>query len=665
MRKALIPWLLACACAGPLAADNGNGTYTNPLFWEDFPDPDLIRVGNDFYLTGSTMHMMPGLPILHSRDLVNWEFLSYASAGLDFGPEYRLEGDANIYGRGIWAPSLRHHNGTFHVFANVNGRGTQVYTATDPRGPWRHHEMKRSLHDLSVLFDDDGKVYAIWGYEKIMLAELNAGLTDIVPGTERVIIGDKAGMGEGSHLYKIRGKYVITSARWDGRMRMPAARADRIDGPYEVNPAISADEDFGLAEGNRVRGLPPFLRVEAGPGRSTGANNLHQGGIVDTPDGQWWGFTMGDANSAGRMTHLSPVTWQDGWPWFGLPGNLGRTPRTWVKPIAGQAPRVPFQRDDDFSGPALQPAWQWNHYPDNSGWSLAARPGHLRLHAARATSLLQAKHTLAQHAPGPASAFSALVDGSGMMPGAIGGIALLGVPYAYLGIERTAGGYQLSAVDQSSGHRQVEAIAGPRIWLKAEADFLNERAQFSYAADGRNYRAISAPARMAWQLTTFQGVRYALFTMAQTAQAVGSHLDIDEVRVAEARANAPIPAGETITLAFDNGQGLGDVAGQPAAAAPLPFTVVPLPLGRVALRHGAKLLSVQPDGATRYADTVTPGPAESFQWMTTLDGDLLLMSLATNRYLRLAQEGVRADSPGAGPSREARLHWRTVKGESR
>ena len=155
-------------------ADDGNGTYTNPLFYEEFSDPDLIRVGTDYYLTGTTMHSMPGLPVLHSKDLVNWEFLSYALDKLDLGPEYRLGGGKNIYGQGIWAPSFRYHNGTFYIFSNVNHQTTQVFRAADPAGPWTHTQMKRAFHDLSVLFDDDGKVYVVWGYRNIHIAHLTA-----------------------------------------------------------------------------------------------------------------------------------------------------------------------------------------------------------------------------------------------------------------------------------------------------------------------------------------------------------------------------------------------------------------------------------------------------------------------------------------------------------
>jgi xylan 1,4-beta-xylosidase len=151
------------AFATTWTSDNGNGTYSNPLFYDEFSDPDMIRVGADFHLAGTTMHSMPGLPLLHSRDLVNWEFLGYALERLDLGPAFRLEDGKNVYGQGIWAPCLRFHKGTFYIFSNVNKETAQLFRATDPAGPWTRTPMKRSFHDMSVLFDDDGKDYVVWG----------------------------------------------------------------------------------------------------------------------------------------------------------------------------------------------------------------------------------------------------------------------------------------------------------------------------------------------------------------------------------------------------------------------------------------------------------------------------------------------------------------------
>jgi xylan 1,4-beta-xylosidase len=167
------------------AADNGNGTYSNPLFYDEFSDPDMIRVGGDYYLTGTTMHTMPGLPILNSRDLVNWRIIAYAFDRLDLGPDFRLEEGKQIYGQGIWAPSFRYHNGTYYIFANVNRFGLQVFRSSSPRGPWTHNRIEPGLHDISVLFDDDGKIYAVYGARTIRIVELNQDLTALVPRRRR------------------------------------------------------------------------------------------------------------------------------------------------------------------------------------------------------------------------------------------------------------------------------------------------------------------------------------------------------------------------------------------------------------------------------------------------------------------------------------------------
>src|SRR3954469_14304632 len=177
----------------PWTADNGNGTYSNPLFYEEFEDPDVIRVGQDYYLAGTTMHMNPGLIVLHSRDLVNWELASYCIDRLDLGPAFRLEG-GNVYGKGIWAPCIRHHDGTFYVFSNVNGVGTQVFRSKSPNGPWARNQLP-GMHDLSVLFDDDGKIYAISGATRPTIVELNKDLTEILPNTRRQV--NARGLGEG------------------------------------------------------------------------------------------------------------------------------------------------------------------------------------------------------------------------------------------------------------------------------------------------------------------------------------------------------------------------------------------------------------------------------------------------------------------------------------
>jgi xylan 1,4-beta-xylosidase len=650
-------------------ADNNNGTFTNPLFYDEFSDPDLIRVGDDFYMTGTTMHSMPGLPVLHSKDLINWNFLTYACNRLDLGPEFRLENGGSIYGQGIWAPCLRYHQGSFYIFSNVNGRTTQVFTANDPAGSWKHTQMKRAFHDVSVLFDDDGKVYIIWGYQGIRLAELNEDLTDIVPGTERVIIDPSAGMGEGVHFYKLNGKYYITSAWFAGRMRMPCARADRPDGPYEVNQAISANEDFGLAEGYRLWNTRLPLDVTPPNNRDGGRMSLHQGGVVDTPKGEWWGFSMMDYNSVGRLTSLSPVTWKDGWPYFGLPGNLTRTPRTWVKPNTGNRsePCIPYQRNDDFTDTKLANVWQWNHAPDDSKWSLEERPGFLRLHSLPAGDLWSARNTLTQRSIGPASIPVAELDASGLQKGDVAGLALMNFPYAWIGVKRDADRFTVEQMNQLTGQTAKAAIDESRVWLRADCDFLTEKARFSYSTDGKNYQSLGDGFTMIFQLKTFQGVRYSLYHY-NTDGAPGGYADFDRFTVEEPHPRGmmkPIPYNQEINLSVRGGESLlvvqdnklirisknDSLTQKPFVS----FKIVDRGLGRVAFQSNGGYLSVVASGDRSHVvlKTGDPTETETFQWMENVYGDLILMSLTTNRYLCGSSDGkeVAADHPGPLPDR--------------
>jgi beta-xylosidase len=414
--------------------------------------------------------------------------------------------------------------------------------------------MKRSLHDLSVLFDDDDKVYVVWGYRGIRLAQLTADLTDSVAGTERELIPPAAGMGEGLHLYKINGKYFLTSAWFLNEMRMPVARADRLDGPWEVNQNVSRGEDFGLGLGYRVASRQPPFRISEPDNSQVGRCAIHQGGIVDTPTGEWWGFSMMDANSVGRLTALSPVTWVDGWPYFGLAGNLGRTPRTWVKPKTGATdrPHAPYIRSDDFSSASLESVWQWNHVPVESNWSLTERRGYLRLRALPARDLWHARNTLTQRAIGPRSTVTAVLDTAGLKSGDVAGLALFNRPYAWIGVEREADGQTLVMFDEVTGKTIRVPWKGTRVWLRAECDFIRNVATFLHSSDGKAFTTIGEPHIMAYGLITFQGVRYSLFSFNNASGAEAGYADFDSLDVqeesrneflTEARSNSACVAG--------------------------------------------------------------------------------------------------------------------------
>ncbi len=627
----------------------------------------MIRVGADYYLTGTTMHTMPGLPILHSRDLVNWRIIGYAADRVDLGPDFHLENGKEIYGQGIWAPSFRYHEGTYYIFSNINRFGLQVYRASDPRGPWKHNTIQQGLHDLSVLFDDDGKIYAVYGSGVIRIVELNADLTALVPGTDRVLIDRPQGMGEGSHFYKINGRYYIVSAIPGGHVPMKCARADKLTGPWEVE-TISENESLGIGKGYGVKGnrrTPPF---ELSPQDSSdrASLTLHQGGIIDTVNGEWWGYSMQDHDSVGRLTSLSPVTWKDGWPYFGLPGNLKRTPSTWVKPNTGTPVPVtsPYDRSDDFSKPLLQPVWQWNHVPDDSKWSLTERSGYLRLHSLPAPEFWWAKNSLTQRAVGPESSVTTELDAGGLKPGDTAGLALLNMPYAWIGVVRGDSGYSVQTFDQTAGASAKDELAKPHLWLRVHCDFDTEIANFSYSMDGKVFKPLGGEYRMPFQLKTFQGVRYALFSY-NTGATAGGQADFNDFVVTEPRPRGltkPIPVSRSISFTDQaNGNPLAVVGGKLASVAPRSeaavFRVVDRGQGRIALQaSNGMYVSV---GGSGQAGDVTlkagkPGNAETFQWVDLQRGETLLLSLATDRYVVAPATGgaVAADHAGPSPGRK-------------
>jgi xylan 1,4-beta-xylosidase len=190
---------------------------------------------------------------------------------------------------------------------------------------------------------------------------------------------------------------------------------------------------------------------------------------------EWWGLTMGEENAVGRVTALSPVTWVDGWPYFGLPGNLGRTPRIWVKPDTGatERPHAPYTRSDDFTASRLQPVWQWNHVPVAGKWSLSERPGFLRLHALPATSLWDARNTLTQRAVGPRSILTSIVETVGLKPGDAAGLALFIPPDAWIGIEAGDRGVTLVQHDGRTMRDRRVPLSTSRLWLRADCEYVS------------------------------------------------------------------------------------------------------------------------------------------------------------------------------------------------
>ena len=525
----LLVLVLPCAASQPLsAAPAAMATQAspahNPLIWADVPDPAIVRVGKTYYMSSTTMHMSPGLPIMKSTDLVNWRMVSYAYQTLADNEALRLENGKNAYGAGSWASSLRYHDGLFYAstFSSTSGR-THIYSTRDPeRGPWKETSFAPALHDHSLFFDDDGRVYLVYGGGRITLIELNADLSGIkAGGVNKVLIenvntvfgSDLGGLnGEGSQLLKVDGRYYLFNiaspgSRW--ARTVIVHRADAIDGPYEGRIAL---DDRGIA----------------------------QGGLIDTPDGKWYAYLFKDNGAVGRIPYLVPVTWKDGWP---VLGKDGKAPMVLDIPAGGQgvSGTSGIVASDEFDrrpgDPDLPLAWQWNHNPRPGDWSLAKRPGYLSLVTSRIVATLpEAPNTLTQRTFGPTSSATTRIDVSGMKDGDWAGLTAFQKRYGFVGVKMTEGNRFLVMVSADSDKPEEVAsipLLGKTVHLKADCQFEPgpEFARFSYSLDGKSWTPIGRPSRLSYTMPHFMGYRFGLFFYS--TKTAGGRVDFDYYRVAQ------------------------------------------------------------------------------------------------------------------------------------
>ena len=685
------------------SADNGNGTFTNPLFYDEFSDPDILRVGDDYYLAGTTMHSVPGLVILHSRDLVNWENIAYCFDRFDFPDDaFSLKNGKEVYGSGIWAPCIRYANGQFYVFSNVNGKGLQCYTAKDIRGPWQHHNMQGKIYDLSVLFDDDGKIYAIHGYGEVHCTELKPDMSGPKEETDRIIIPEGSAVGEGHHMYKIDGMYYLISTDYKPNGRTLCSRSKSIWGPYET-VTITADETFGyhaapLTQWRGGRIMPNGTKFSIPPvdKDATACTNIHQGGIVQDQSGQWWALLMMDFHSIGRTTTLAPVTWKDGWPYLGLEGNLGRAPRTWLKPniqraaIQSQQPHAPYQRSDDFNGKQLGRIWQWNHNPEDKMWSL--KKGRLHLNTMPAEQLMWARNTLTQRVIGPSSVATVELYVRGMKDGDVAGLGNINIPCSWIGITKDGSRLHLCCFEQAINDTVTlgtEATDGitEKVWLRMVGDFDHDQAHYEYSLNGKDFRQLGREMPLSYQLTTFQGSRHALFAFNKNGHN-GGYAEFDNFTVEEPKADrsSNIPYGKTLAnpAAADRWFRIINLAtNRPMYATPhgvmydidgknnsreTHFRIIDKGQGQVALQcEDGRYVFVSGLGiAGDVRLTKDKEKAETFLWQDYLGHEFMLMSMRTHRYIGKSPttgSPYSMDFVGAAPARRngAVFRWEEVK----
>jgi beta-xylosidase len=491
----------------------------NPIIWSDYPDPDIIRVEDTYYMISTTMHFMPGGVILRSYDLTNWEIITYVYDALDHTPGQCLEGEQSIFGKGMWAATIRYHKGTFYVCFVANDTGkTYLYQSEDIMGPWRKQYIEGFYHDCSLLFDDDDRIYLVYGNREIHLVELSADLTGPKPGgRNRMIIRDegKVILGyEGAHFYKIHGKYYIFFIHWlaEGSKRRVEACfvADSLEGEFKGKDVLDDDMSY----------------------RNCG---VAQGGIVDTPDGEWYAMLFQDHGAIGRVPVLVPVHWEEHFPVFGVEGKIPHQIK--VKSTRPGHIYEPLFDSDDFiytpneNGKVrLKKVWQWNHTPFDELWSVSQKQGALRLRSGKLSpNVSLAANTLTQRTMGPACEACVTVDGSFMREGDYAGICVLQGCYGLIALHKEAGRYYLVMLakefnpseniwgepggDKNPGKEYARIpVNSERVTFKVHANFLDniDEANFYYQSEDR-WNMLGITQKLYFRLDHFVGSRFGLF----------------------------------------------------------------------------------------------------------------------------------------------------------
>ena len=514
------------------------GTATNPLIKGDVPDISVIRVGNAYYMISTTMYFCPVAPIMKSYDLVNWRIVSYCGDILEDLPNFRLETNttSNIgdYGRGQWAASLNYFKDRFWViFKNNTTNKSYRYSTTDPdNGPWEKVIINRGFHDPSIFYDSDtDRTFIFHGADNITLTEMNSDLTAVKSGgIDKNIITDKegfVGVGEGSQVYKLNGYYYVFTISWNPNRRcVHCFRSTKIDGPYTEKVVLN--------------------------NAPSGGGGVAQGSIVNTPDGDWYGVFFQDRGAVGRIPYLIPMTWSsDNWPVFGTAntGNnnsVGTIPTSFQKMLAqGYETNLYYSDEFDYDSNKLHLAWQWNHNPDNTKWSLTERPGYLRLTTGRTSkNIYFARNTLTQRTREPSSTAEIALETTNMKDGDIAGLVALQAICGFVGIEQDGNQKYIvmyTGDNDSTNYRGNRAIvdrkanvsfSGNKIYLRAVGTFGQNSSSvvFSYRTnESQSWTNIGTTVNPTFSLQHFTGVRFGLFNYA--TKTAGGYVDFDYYRV--------------------------------------------------------------------------------------------------------------------------------------
>ncbi len=486
----------------------------NPIIPLDFPDPDVIRVDDTYYMISTTMHFFPGCQILCSKDLMNWSHCTYVYDKLEDTDRENLDNNLNAYSCGMWAASLRYHRNTFYIcFVANDTHKTYLFTSSSVLGPWKKQEIEGFYHDPSLLFDDD-KVYIVYSNSRIRITELNKDLTGPEKGgLDRILFESKDNhfLGyEGSHIYKINNKYYVfvihsLNDRW--RRVESCFVSDSLTGDF--NGKIIFDDDMGFCN-----------------------QGIAQGPIVDTPEGDYYAIMFQDRGAVGRIPFLIPVKFENDFPVFGIDGKMPESFE--VKGNLNEDRWNNLISDDNFTAESLKTAWQFNHNPDKSLYYYGN--GSFSITTGRTdSSVLQAKNTLTQRLPYPGCSISVTVDGSRLNKGDTAGLCILQSVYGYIGLtkcpedtgydiimahktlqangkEGTENGF-LGTADNNEHVIEKIHTECPVIRFKADCDFENmkDTASFYYQLENQPWKKIGSDHKMYFSLEHFCGNRAALF----------------------------------------------------------------------------------------------------------------------------------------------------------
>ena len=492
--------------------------FTNPVINSDVPDICITRVGEDYYMVSTTMYFMPGAPIMHSKDLVSWKIIGYVFDSLDESEandlEVNADDESDIYAKGQWASSIRYHDGWFYVmFATGFGHfnHTYIYKTQDPAGKWQlAQKFDEILHDSSLFFEDDGTPFIITFDGEIIELDKNLAIKTRNFGKLNMNI-EQGVQCEGCQFFKVDGKYyAFFMYRPGGIRKVLCLKSNSLTGYYSQKVVL---DDSGIA----------------------------QGGIIDTPDGKWYGYFFQDMWPLGRCPYLVPCTWDDGWPVMG--DENGDVPREMEVPVntGNLFPRSEVLVNDDFDSEKLGLTWQWNHNPDNSLWSLTERPGYMRLKTGRvmtdADDIFHAPNTLTQRTIGDKCSGWISIDVSNMKDGDRAGLSVFGFYGGLVEVVKENGKYKLSMSRYNQkivGGKETNVrediddtveLTQDVVYLKADCDFVSSKAIFYYSLDGYKWNRIGGETTLIYTLMHFTGYRFGIFNYA--TQSSGGYVDID------------------------------------------------------------------------------------------------------------------------------------------